>query len=122
MKTTVDKAEATQMGHSARALELVVFVAAASSATPARAQTGPYSFFAVAPCRVVDTRGANATNGGPALNPHATRDFSIRGNCGVPASAAAVSLNVTIANPTAASWLSLWPSGSPRPNVSTINF
>src|SRR5262249_11350136 len=74
------------------------------------------------PCRVVDTRGANATNGGPALNPLATRDFSIRGNCGVPASAAAVSLNVTIANPTAASWLSLWPSGSPRPNVSTINF
>jgi hypothetical protein len=86
------------------------------------AQSGPYQYFSVTPCRVVDTRGANGTNSGPALGPGVTRDFQIRGRCGVPLSAQAVSINVTVVSPSSGSWLAIWPSGSPRPLVSTINF
>ena len=85
-------------------------------AISAAAQTGPFQFYAIAPCRAVDTRG------GPAVGQGVTRDFAIRGTCGVPTSAKAVSLNVTVVSPTQGSFLTLWPSGGARPNVSTINF
>ncbi len=102
---------------------LVLFtLAGLLGAVSAAAQTGPYQFFAVAPCRVVDTRNPNSTNGGPIFNAGTQRDFAIRGNCGVPTSAKAVSLNVTITGATQGSFLTLWPSGGARPVVSTINF
>src|SRR5205814_5401902 len=106
-----------------RIWKLVPLTAAiALAATAASAQSGPYSFFAVNPCRVVDTRNPTSTNGGPALGPGTQRNFAIRGNCGVPSTAAAVSMNVTVANASASSFLTIWPSGSARPLVSTINF
>jgi hypothetical protein len=70
----------------------------------------------------VDTRNPAGTNGGPILGSNAQRDFAVRGNCGVPATAKAVSLNVTITGANTASFLTLWPSGGTRPVVSTINF
>ena len=82
---------------------------------------GPFQFYPLSPCRVVDTRLANATNGGPILDANA-RTFSIRGNCGVPTTAKAVSLNVTVAKPTDKSWITMWPSNVSKPDVSTINF
>jgi hypothetical protein len=100
----------------------VVFATLLFGATTASAQSGPFSFFAVAPCRVVDTRNPVSTNGGPVMGQGGQRDFAIRNNCGVPANAAAVSLNVTVANATTASFLTIWPTGITRPVVSTINF
>lgn len=91
-------------------------------ATAALAQSGPYSFYAINPCRVVDTRNPTGTNGGPALGPGTTRNFAIKGFCGVPSTAKAVSLNVTVTGATTTSFLTLWPSGTARPGVSTINF
>jgi hypothetical protein len=44
------------------------------------------------------------------------------GVCGIPAEATAVSLNVTVVNPGAAGFLTLYPPGVPRPITSTINF
>ena len=85
------------------------------------AQTGPYQYYSITPCRVVDTRNPAGTNGGPSLST-TPRSFQIRGNCGVPSTAKAVSLNVTIANASSSSWLTIWPSGSAQPFVSTINF
>ena len=99
----------------------VVFAVVLFGAATASAQTGPFSFFAVAPCRVVDTRNPVSTNGGPVLGIGTQRNFAIRNNCGVPAGAAAVSLNVTIAGATRASFLTIWPAGTTRPVVSTIN-
>jgi hypothetical protein len=90
-------------------------------AVTANAQTGPYQFFSLSPCRVVDTRNANGVNGGPVLGT-TRRDFQIRGFCGVPTTAKAVSINVTVTNATAFSWLTIWPSGQAMPTVSTINF
>ena len=102
---------------------LILFtIAGMLSAVSAAAQTGPFQFFAVAPCRVVDTRNPVSTNGGPILGTGTQRDFAIRGNCGIPTTAKAVSLNVTITGATTSSFLTLWPSGGARPVVSTINF
>jgi len=103
----------------------VLFVILATllfGAATASAQSGPFSFFAVTPCRVVDTRGFVATNGGPLLGPGGQRTFAIRNNCGVPADAAAVSMNVTAVAATTTSFLTIWPAGTTKPVVSTINF
>lgn len=94
---------------------------ACAGARDAFAQSGPYSYFPLTPCRVIDTRGAAGTNGGPALTT-ARRDFQIRGFCGVPTTAKAVSMNVTVTGASAGSWLTIWPSGTATPPVSTINF
>jgi CSLREA domain-containing protein len=80
------------------------------------------SFFTLAPCRVIDTRGAPGPLGGPALAAGATRDFVLAGTCGIPASAKAVSINVTVTGPTAAGDLRLFGGGAPLPLVSTINY
>lgn len=85
-------------------------------AIPAFAQSGPYQYFPLSPCRAVDTRS------GAAFASDTTRNFQIRGVCGVPTTAKAVSLNVTVTQATASSWLAVWPSGTARPVVSMINF
>ncbi len=46
----------------------------------------------------------------------------IGGACGVPASAKAVSLNVTVTGSTAQGNLRLFASGAPAPLVSTLNY
>ncbi|HYC92971.1 MAG TPA: hypothetical protein VEO54_27445 [Thermoanaerobaculia bacterium] len=97
-------------------------ILAAAFAIPALAQSGPYQYFPLSPCRAVDTRGATSTNGGPIFGTNSTRNFQIRGLCGVPSTAKAVSLNVTVTQATASSWLAVWPSGQTRPVVSMINF
>jgi Collagen triple helix repeat (20 copies) len=82
-------------------------------------------FVAITPCRAVDTRQADATDGGPALTANATRTFQIQGVCGVPEGALAASLNVTVVNPdvtTAGGFVTLFPSGSSAPIASTLNF
>lgn len=86
------------------------------------AQNGPFQYYSVTPCRLVDTRNPNSTNGGPIFNSNMTRDFIVRGLCGIPTTARAVSLNVAVTGATAGGWLTLWPSGQTRPNVSAINF
>jgi hypothetical protein len=101
---------------------ILLSIAGVMGAVSAAAQSGPYQFFAVAPCRIVDTRNPTSTNGGPIMGNGGQRDFVVRGNCGVPTSAKAVSLNVTITAATQSSFLTLWPSGGARPVVSTINF
>lgn len=100
---------------------LFMIVVTAALAAEVRAQNGPYQYFSLSPCRVVDTRNAAGTNGGPALTT-TPRDFQIRGNCGIPMTAQAVSINITVTNATTTSWLTLWPSGGAKPFVSTINF
>ena len=96
-------------------------VVLALSITDARAQSGPYQYYSLSPCRVVDTRNAPGTNGGPALGT-TPRNFQFRGQCSVPLTAHAVSVNVTVTNASSSSWVTIWPSGTAQPFVSTINF
>ena len=87
-------------------------------ALPALAD-GPFRFYALTPCRAVDTRQAPY---GPALSSGTTRDFQIQGVCGVPAGAKAVALNVTAITPGSKGHLRLFPSGTTLPTISSINF
>jgi len=98
------------------------FILAIVFAGDLRAQSGPFQYFSVTPCRVVDTRNPNGTNGGPALAENSSRNFSIRGNCGIPTTAKAVSINLAVTQATATSFLSVWPSGTAQPAASNINF
>jgi len=78
------------------------------------------SFYTVTPCRVLDTRDAS---GAPALIAGATRTFTIVGGpCMVPSTAKAVSVNVTVTQPTSPGHLTLFPGGTAAPLASTINF
>jgi uncharacterized delta-60 repeat protein/uncharacterized repeat protein (TIGR01451 family) len=79
-------------------------------------------FYTLAPCRVVDTRDLGAPIGGPALAAGANRVFQLSGKCGIPALARAVSANVTVASPAAQGNLRAYPTGSPEPSTSVINY
>ena len=79
-------------------------------------------FVSITPCRIADTRNAAGTYGGPALVGQASRDFPIANACNVPNTAQAYSLNATVVpggNPLG--YVTVWPSGQPQPNVSTVN-
>ena len=79
-------------------------------------------FYTVTPCRIVDTRSATGPYGGPALSAGASRAFEIAGRCGVPVDVSAVTLNVTVANPSAAGSLTLYPGTGVAPGTSTVSF
>lgn len=78
----------------------------------------PVAFVTVTPCRLVDTRHTgNPIQGGTA------QSFTVPqlGNCNIPASAAAYSLNVTVAPRGPLGYLTVWPTGENQPVVSTMN-
>jgi Metallo-peptidase family M12/IPT/TIG domain len=80
------------------------------------------SFYTVQPCRLVDTRNPNGPRGGPAIAASARRDFTLTGVCGVPASAKAISVNLTVSGPAAAGFLKLFPGDGIAPLASSLNF
>ena len=66
-------------------------------------------FYILAPCRVFDTRNTTGPDAGaPSLAAGEIRAVAVAGKCGIPASARALSLNVTVAEPAAAGSLSLY--------------
>ena len=73
-------------------------------------------FVPVTPCRVADTRG------GSTMTANSSRSFAVpQSGCGIPSTAQAYSLNVTVVPEGPLSYLTLWPTGQNRPNVSTLN-
>jgi hypothetical protein len=98
---------------------------------PSTAGTGLYN--PLTPARICDTRAAgpgvadNQCNGNGTtkgtLGAGGVRTIQVTGMGGVPASGvAAVVLNVTVADTTASSFLTAWPTGSARPNASNLNW
>ena len=83
---------------------------------------GPQSFYTLPPCRLVDTRNPNGAYGGPAFSGSMSRTFMMAQQCGVPATAKALSLNIAVTGPTADGWLSLYPGGVAQPAASMINY
>jgi hypothetical protein len=85
---------------------------------------GPYHYYTVTPCRLVDTRNANGPSGGPILSyPVATdRAFPVQGHCGVPVGAKAVSVNLVAVQPTGPGYFTLYPSGIAKPLVASLNY
>ena len=94
----------------------------AKSVSATFVQQAAASFYPVAPCRVADTRNPEGPYGAPALGAGATRAFAVGGSCGVPVDATAVALNVTVAGPTSAGSLTLFPGLTPVPETSVVSF
>jgi len=81
-----------------------------------------FNFFTLTPCRAVDTRRAAGPFGGPALPGNGTRrTFALTGQCGVPAGAKAVAVNVTAVASSTSGLFRVGPSGVLN-TTSTINF
>ena len=99
---------------------------------------GPYVIHTVSPCRAVDTRAADpqlSTFSGDRLAPGETVPFFVTGalingqggeaDCGVPATARGVFVNVTAVRPQgggASGNLTVYPYGETQPTASTINY
>ncbi len=79
-------------------------------------------FNPLTPARILDTRtGTGGVTG--SVGPAATVNVQVSGQGGVPATGAvAVVMNVTVTSPSTASFLTLFPTGSPKPLASTLNF
>jgi len=102
-----------------------VGVLAAAFGFDAAAQAGPYQFYALTPCRVVDTRsGTPSLSQGGIVTVGVDRFFTFQGGaCGVPNGAKAVTVNLTVVSPSQGGFISLFPAGPrPVPMISTINF
>ena len=80
-------------------------------------------FYSVTPCRIADTRNTAGPLGGPALSGGgAQRTFTVASTCGLPASAKAISVNLTVTQPSAAGSLTLFPGNGAPTGTSSINF
>ena len=77
------------------------------------------SFHPATPCRFLDTRAA-AT---PALVANTRRDFVLTGACGIPATAKAISVNLTVTGPSSPGLLAAFPSDlALAPGTSTVAY
>ena len=75
--------------------------------------TNPLPFSALAPCRILDTRGNGAPiQGGRFTGGSDVRNYAVSGICGIPVTAYALSLNFTVISPSAPGFLLAWPTGA----------
>lgn len=80
-------------------------------------------YFALSPCRVFDTRQPGGPTGGFPPGCGINHVFTLTGGaCGVPASAKAVSANVTVTQPAAAGTLNVFPAGAFPPLTAVVNY
>ncbi len=100
----------------------LVYFAALSAGRIYRINPPGSYFHTIAPCRTIDTRNAAGAYGGPALAANATRAFHLAGRCGVSTGARAIAVNVTVAAPSLAGDLRIYPAGASLPASSVINF
>jgi hypothetical protein len=85
------------------------------------------SYVPIVPCRLADTRSGTDHVGARAsgLGAGEVATFAVRGtngNCTIPNAATGIATNVTAVNPSAASYVTIYPSdASPRPTASNLN-
>jgi len=80
------------------------------------------AFYPVTPCRRADTRNPAGTFGGPPIAANSIRSFPVASSsCGIPSTAQAYSLNITVVPGGPLTYLTVWPTGQPQPLVSTLN-
>ena len=110
-------------GRLAAAGVLSVAAAVAASAfagSPLEAQQT--RFYAVPPCRLIDTRGGVGPLAGPPLSAGPARAFDAGGQCGVSTRAVAVTAHLTVVRAQGSGYLAFGPAGGPPPAIATIRF
>lgn len=100
---------------------------AAGGLSASAAEPSGSSLVPITPCRLVDTRPAPLQVGTRAtpLGAGETTTFQVTGAvgaCAVPATATAIVANVTIANPTAPGYLSLYPADHTWPGTANLTW
>jgi hypothetical protein len=80
-------------------------------------------FYPAIPCRVLDTRNATGSLGGPSMTAGEAREFPVQqSTCNIPSNAQAYSFNMTaIPKSGKLGYLTVWPSATNQPYVSTLN-
>ncbi len=78
---------------------------------------GPSVYHALAAVRALDTR---TPGGGGAFGAGVTRNLKLAGTDGVPTTASAVLVNLTVTDNTAATYVTLFPASDPLPAVSSL--
>ncbi len=94
--------------------------------------SSPLKFTPVNPYRIADTRpGSDEPYAGQTLAPHGVLTIkaggtaplgNANGGTGIPITATAVVLNVTVATSDASGYLTVWPAGQARPLASNTNY
>ncbi len=84
--------------------------------------SGALGYYTLPLCRLVDTRNPNGPLGGPILAPAALRQFTAIGNCGIPAGAKSLAVNVTVTGQTGGGFLGFYAGNAIPLGTSTINF
>ncbi len=82
--------------------------------------TNGATYMALSPARLLDTRSGNGL-GGPSTS-HGARTFQVTGRGGVPASAIAVTGNLTVTGQSSNGYLYIGPIATNNPTSSTLNF
>jgi PKD repeat protein len=80
----------------------------------------PKQFYTITPCRLLDTRQTTALASGTKLTFAAAGISAFA--CGIPVTAKALSVNVTVVSPSGDGFVTLLPGNYPVPTASTINF
>ena len=107
-------------GTSQVVIDVVGYFTTAPTSATATAATGPAGpqLVALPPARVIDTRTARAP-----LAAGAVLELALAGVAGVPATGVdAVVINLTVTEPTAPGFLTVWPAGEAKPLASSLNF
>ncbi len=107
---------------------LVAWRAPGEPTLSASAAESPSDLVGMVPARLVDTRpgrttidGHNAATG--PLGPNTTLTVTVTGRANIPTTGVgAVVINVTATEPTASSYLTVWPTSTPQPDASNLNF
>ncbi len=99
----------------------VTIVVTQAAAPPISSGSGLH-FVPVTPCRIADTRENLGQFGKPALAAGTPRSFPIpSASCGIPGTAKAYALNVTVVPKGPLGYITIFPTGQPQPLVSTLN-
>jgi len=119
-----NRMSAATPAHSAGPVDVTVSVPGPKSGTlpSGFSYIPPTAFYSLTPCRLVDTRNLAGALGGPALAASGRRNFSLNNVCGIPATAKAISVNLTVTGAAAPGFVSLFPGNGIAPATSNINF
>ncbi|MGD0908568.1 MAG: Ig-like domain repeat protein, partial [Candidatus Acidiferrales bacterium] len=79
-------------------------------------------FYPVTPCRVVDTRNATGSFGGPSITGNTSRTFPLpTGACNLPGTAQAYSLNLAVVPQGPLGFVTAWPTGQTQPGTANLS-
>jgi hypothetical protein len=104
----------------------IVFGAAGAAMVHAAGNGAASALVPITPCRLVDTRKTEPV--GVRTTPLAAGETATfqatgaNGNCTIPANATGLSTNVTVLNPTAASFLTVFPADAAKPLSANLNW